>query len=140
MRSNALTLFINLLSFLSLLNKANAGPHLSPYRVHERRNHVPQGWSHSHKLDGSSILPLHFGLTQANIESIDKFINEVAHPDSPTYGKHWTPSEVAAKFAPTEESIEAVRGWLIASGIDEARIRIATTKSWISKLISVRIF
>ncbi|KAJ7685503.1 peptidase S8/S53 domain-containing protein [Mycena polygramma] len=129
MRTNPL--FCKCLSFLSLALVVYAGPQLSPYLVHEKRTDVPDGWAHSHKVEGSSILPLRIGLTQPNIESIDQFINDVAHPDSPSYGKHWTPAEVAAKFAPTEESIEAVREWLIASGIDAGRIKVATTKSWI---------
>jgi tripeptidyl-peptidase I len=127
MRSLTLPLFS--LGFLCL--GAIAEPLLSPWVLHEKRNHVPAGWSHSHRLDGTAVLPLRFGLTQSNIQTIDEYIHDVADPDSPNYGKHWTAAEVAEKFAPSSDTIQTVRNWLLESGIPIERIRLTITKTWI---------
>ncbi|KAJ6552290.1 peptidase S8/S53 domain-containing protein [Mycena vulgaris] len=73
--------------------------------VHESHTHLPHGWP--------------------NLASIDALLNEVAHPDSPSYGKHWTAQQVAEKFAPPVESVDAVLWWLIDSGIPTERIRVS---------------
>jgi tripeptidyl-peptidase-1 len=99
--------------------------------LHEKRDHVPAGWSRSGKHHATAVLPLRFGLSQPNIDAIDQYINDVAHPDSPNYGNHWTPAEVAEKFAPTPETIQTVKNWLMNSGFAEARIHLTNTKSWI---------
>lgn len=132
MRSLTTTLLS--LSVLSQTLGAFSEPQISPYRLHEKRTHVPDGWSYSHKHHSSSVLALRFGLTQPNIGAIAEFIGDVSHPDSPNYGKHWTPAQVAAKFAPADESVQAVKGWLIQNGFEEGRIRVTTTKSWIGTL------
>lgn len=36
-------------------------------------------------------------MTQSNPTEL---LEEVSHPDSATYGQHWTPEEVADMFAP----------------------------------------
>jgi tripeptidyl-peptidase-1 len=55
-----------------------------------------------------------------------------SHPDSPKYGKYWTPEEIHDIFAPTEEAIEAVKEWLVAFGISESRIVHSDNKGWIA--------
>lgn len=42
---------------------------------------------------------------------------EVSDPTSENYGKHWTTEEIHAKFAPAEETLEAVKLWLEHAGI-----------------------
>lgn len=124
------------ISFLALPLSALANPHLSPFVLHEKRSHVPHGWSHSHKHHADAVLPLRFGLTQANIENIDEYINDIAHPDSPNYGKHWTPAQVIEKFAPKDDTVQAVKSWLVENGLDEGRIRMPSTKIWIGMLLA----
>jgi tripeptidyl-peptidase I len=104
---------------------------LSPLVLHEKRNHVPAGWSHSHKYHAAAVLPLRFALSQPNLHSIDKYINDIAHPDSPNYGNHWTAAEVAEKFAPSIDTVDTVKNWLLESGIAAKRIRVTNTKGWI---------
>ena len=55
-----------------------------------------------------------------------------SHPESPNYAKHWTAEQVAAKFAPSEKSVDAVRGWLVASGISAERIAQSQNKGWLA--------
>lgn len=56
---------------------------------------------------------------------------EVSHPESASYGKHWSASQVAKHFAPTDETIDAVRGWLTEEGIHPDRINLSVAKNWI---------
>lgn len=53
-------------------------------------------------------------------------------------GKHWTLEEVRAHFAPSEESIEAVKLWLVGSGIPSEYIEDSDDKQWIGINIPVR--
>lgn len=119
------------LSLCFLCLGAVAGPILSPWVVHEKRYHVPSGWAQSHKLDPTVILPLRFGLAQPNIQTIGEYLNDIAHPDSPNYGNHWSAAQVAVKFAPSAETIETVTNWLLDSGFTIERIRLTNTKGWI---------
>ncbi|KAJ7093316.1 subtilisin-like protein [Mycena belliarum] len=99
--------------------------------VHEQRDHIPHGWSHHSKHPSDAILPLRIGLVQPNLDSIDSFLNEVAHPESSSYGKHWTAQQVADKFAPTAETIDAVIGWLVDGGFEKERVRVSGSRIWI---------
>ncbi|KIJ15543.1 hypothetical protein PAXINDRAFT_11661 [Paxillus involutus ATCC 200175] len=96
------------LVILSLGLLAAAEPALSPYTLHEKRTHVPAGWSLKRRHDASTVVPLRFALTQKNIDEVGKYLMEVSHPKSENYGKHWTAGEVIKTFAPSEESIEAM--------------------------------
>ncbi|KAG2158529.1 peptidase S8/S53 domain-containing protein [Suillus bovinus] len=124
--------FLPVLSFtLGLATSAIADPTLSPWHLHEQRSHIPAGWSRTQKLDSSTSLPLRFALAQSNIDDIESLLYEVSHPDSSNYGKHWSPSQIAAKFAPSIDSIETVRSWLIESGVEPYRIKLSPTKGWL---------
>lgn len=125
-----LTLLSCTLLSLSLVN-ADPSALLSPYVLHERRTHTPSGWKQSHKASPNTILPLRFGLTQSNIANIEDLLNDVAHPDSPNYGNHWTAAQIAQTFAPSKETIDTVREWLLWNGFDEKRVKVTKTKSWI---------
>lgn len=50
---------------------------------------------------------------------------------SPNYGKFWTPEEVHSTFAPSNETVNAVRNWLIESGVDESRLVHTKNQGWI---------
>lgn len=120
------------LSFtLGLAASAIADPTLSPWRLHEQRSNIPAGWIRARKLDSPVSIPLRFALTQSNIENIEALLNDVSHPDSSNYGSHWSASQIAAKFAPSSESIETVRSWLIESGVEPHRMKLSPTKGWL---------
>ena len=120
---------------ISLLSVAE--PSLSPYQVHEKRTQLPPGWTLTRHLDATSTIPLRFALKQKNIEDIGTHLYDVSHPKSPSYGKHWTAGDIAATFAPTDETVDAVRNWLVASGIGEDRIALGRTKGWIRVDVTV---
>jgi tripeptidyl-peptidase-1 len=74
---------------------------------------------------------LRFALTQSNIQDLEALLYDVSHPDSPNYGNHWSPAQIAAKFAPSTESIETVHAWLIESGVEPHRVELSPTKGWL---------
>ena len=126
MRSITLPLFS-----LGLLSLAVAEATTLPSLLHEKRNHVPAGWSHSRKHHAMATLPLRFALSQPNIHAIDQYINDVAHPDSPNYGNHWAAAQVVERFAPSHDTIHLVKTWLLDSGFARERIRITNFGGWI---------
>ncbi|KAJ7287274.1 peptidase S8/S53 domain-containing protein [Mycena rebaudengoi] len=104
--------------------------------LHEKRDHIPHGWSHHSKYPSDSVIPLRIGLVQPNLDAMGDLLNEVSHPDSPSYGKHWTPKMVIKKFAPSWETVDAVRGWLVDHGISKERIQVTSSRIWIELLNS----
>ncbi|KAE9408682.1 subtilisin-like protein [Gymnopus androsaceus JB14] len=119
------------LACTGVLASPNPSPVLSPFVLHERRSHVPSGWSLSRRHDSSATIPLRFGLKQSNTHRIDEYLYDVSHPSSANYGKHWTAAQVAAAFAPSDETIGTVRNWLFGSGISLEKIRLSASKGWL---------
>lgn len=130
--SAAFFILVALLS-LTLLAHANTSA-ASPsydYNLHEKRSFIPSGWSLVRRQHGSTSIPLKFGLKQSNIDRLEELLNDVSHPDSPNYGNHWTPAQIAETFAPSNHSINTVRTWLTYAGVDASRIRLSSSKSWL---------
>ncbi|KIK70403.1 hypothetical protein GYMLUDRAFT_32410 [Collybiopsis luxurians FD-317 M1] len=103
----------------------------SHHIMHERRAVEPFDWSFSHRPDAHKRLPLRIGLTQQNLENLETMLMAVSHPDSPQYGNHWTPQQVVDTFAPKEESIRKVVGWLKDSGFSMDKVKMSANKGWI---------
>lgn len=55
----------------------------------------------------------------------------ISHPDSSEYGKHWTPQQVVDTFAPAEETVRKVVGWLKESGFSTEKIKMSANKGWL---------
>jgi tripeptidyl-peptidase I len=53
-------------------------------------------------------------------------------PTSPKYGKHWSADEVHRHFSPTDETINAVKQWLVAAGFDSDRVLHTENKGWLA--------
>lgn len=106
---------------------------LSPSVQHGKRSALPAGWSRVRRHAPDAVLPLRFGLTQPNADmnTLQELLNDVAHPDSPNYGDHWTPARVAEYFAPSKEAIHAVLSWISESGVAHDRVRVSKTKGWV---------
>ncbi len=114
-----------------LLGLATALPsnHLT---VHESRAGAPKGkWKRGERVDPDAIVPLRIGLAQSNLHTGYDRLMDVSHPSSPNFGKHLTAEQVHALFSPSDETIEAVRAWLIESGIDESKILHYENKGWL---------
>src|ERR1700761_5092224 len=105
--------------------------------VHERRAMEPTAWLKSHRLDADKILPLRFGLKQQNMHRLDELLMSVAHPESSTYGQHWSPEQVLDFFSPSDETIAAVKEWLNDFGFNHDRVRLSSNKGWLEVNASV---
>lgn len=55
-----------------------------------------------------------------------------SHPDSARYGKYLSAEEVHDLFAPSNEAVESVRGWLESAGIHASRIVHSDNKGWLA--------
>jgi tripeptidyl-peptidase-1 len=55
-----------------------------------------------------------------------------SHPDSPNYGKHWTSERVHDTFSPSQEAVQAVWNWLVASGVEKDSIIHSDNKGWLA--------
>ena len=125
--------YLKLLLFAVLLGVALAAPsRRSPHVLHETRALEPLDWVPVGRLDSNKVLPMRFGLVQQNLHRVEEMLRAVSHPESPTYGKHYTPADVVDTFAPSKETITAVTKWLIDSGFAPNRLRLSANKGWIS--------
>lgn len=50
--------------------------------------------------------------------------------DSPRYGQHYSAEEVAEIFAPSQATVDSVRGWLLSAGIEAESISQSVNKQW----------
>ena len=66
------------------------------------------------------------GLREASL------IRSSSHPSSPNYGKHWTSEQVTKAFAPSEETINTVKDWLVSSGVATERIAHSDNRGWLA--------
>ncbi|THH03313.1 hypothetical protein EW146_g10467 [Bondarzewia mesenterica] len=106
--------------------------------IHERRAAEPnEDWTLSHRLESDRILPLRIGLAQRNLHKLEDLLISIAHPDSPSYGQHWSPKEVVDYFSPSAETIAAVKDWLIGSGFNDERLRLSPGRGWVEVDASV---
>lgn len=52
-------------------------------------------------------------------------------PESPKYGQHLSNTEIMDLFAPSEETINNVKKWLIDSGVAAGSIEVSPSKGWV---------
>ncbi|KAF8817102.1 subtilisin-like protein [Phlegmacium glaucopus] len=118
---------------VALIGVAVAAPsRRSPFVLHETRVIDPLDWAPVGRLDSNKVLPMRIGLSQQNLHRVEEMLMEVSHPESPTYGKHYTPAEIVDIFAPSNETISAVTNWLIDSGFAPNRLRLSANKGWLA--------
>ena len=90
---------------------------------------VPQGWSLRRRADPDIFIPLKFSLVQSNLDNLDGYLSDVADPQSPNYGKHWSPAKVAETFRPSKVTVDAVHTWLaINNGIRPDNIQLSRNR------------
>ena len=82
-------------------------------------------------MDVDTILPMKIALKQPEIDNIHDYLMLVSHPSAEKFGQHWTAKEVAEKFAPSKDSVDAVRNWLAASGIATERVAQTQSMGWL---------
>lgn len=100
--------------------------------VHERRAHIPHQWSRLSRLSPESVFPVRIGLAQKNLHRAEEFINQVSHPESKDYGKHWSAQQVTDMFAPEPESVMAVKLWLSSAGVNLDRVKMSKSRNWLT--------
>ena len=83
--------------------------------LHEKRD-VPAS-EFRQRVDPDAIIPIRIALSQSNLHTGYDRLMEVSHPSSNNYGKHLSAEEVHELFAPSQESIDAVKSWLLGSGL-----------------------
>lgn len=99
--------------------------------LHEKRNVPLSGYKE--RIDGDAIIPVRVGLKQSNLHTGYERLMDVSHPSSANYGKHLTKEEVHSIFAPAEETVNAVKSWLLSSGvIDDSSIIEYENKGWLA--------
>ncbi|KAH9978694.1 subtilisin-like protein [Lactifluus volemus] len=124
-------LLFQVLAICAFVAAAPSSSRRHNFVLHERRASHPVTWAQTRRLEPHKVLPLRIGLTQQNAHQIEELLMSIAHPDSPTYGQHWSPERVANYFAPSKASISTVKTWLSDSGLHPDRIRISLSNSWI---------
>ncbi|KAL1939834.1 hypothetical protein VTO73DRAFT_9534 [Trametes versicolor] len=100
-------------------------PKLSPRVLHEHRRSLPSGWSLHRRADPEITLPLSIALVQSNIDNLEDYLLDIADPDSPNYGMHWTPARVRDTFRPSQESVDVVHTWLASDGVHPERVQFS---------------
>ena len=121
-------LWSSLLVTSSLLAGGFAAP--ASHVLHEKREIEVQ--FQRRRVEPDAVIPIRVALTQTNLESGYDHLMRVSHPSSPDYGKHLSADEVHQMFAPADESIKAVKAWLIKSGIDAGTIIDYKNKGWLA--------
>ncbi|KAJ7624321.1 subtilisin-like protein [Mycena polygramma] len=106
----------------------------STHVLHEKRAVEPYvaGWIQARRLEPSKIIPLRVGLRQRNLHQLEDLLLSVSHPDSPSYGQHWSPAQIVDTFAPAHETIAAVKAWLVNAGLAEERLKLSASRGWIA--------
>lgn len=101
----------------------------SSHILHERQlPHWSRTWEKKSKVKKSALLPMRIGLQQPNLQEGHDLLMDRSDPESPNFGKRMDPREVIDFFAPPKESVEVVRDWLVAGGINVTRITQSVNK------------
>lgn len=131
MRPNAIASFLTTLAAISRLEAKPLRPSVD-HVVHEERNAQQGHWSKARRLHPSALLPVRIGLAQSNLHLAEEFIMDVSDPESPNYGKHWSPEKIAETFAPKQGSVDLVLSWLEREGVHPGRTKLADGRHWIA--------
>ncbi|KKO98171.1 Pro-kumamolisin [Trichoderma harzianum] len=105
----------------------------APRVLHESREakHQLSQWQKLDKLPPDTIVPVRLALKQGNTDRGKDLLIEISNHTSEKYGQHLTQEQIVELFAPANESINAVKSWLVASGISSGAIKIPKSKGWL---------
>lgn len=107
-----------------------AAPHAAHQTLHEKRSFAAS--NRGARVDPDSVIPVRIALKQNNLDLGEQLLMDVSHPDSKNYGKHLSAQEVHDFFSPSDETVDAVRTWLVEAGVDASRIMGYQNKGWLS--------
>jgi tripeptidyl-peptidase-1 len=128
-------LFLWVIAISSLV--AGAPSRRGNYVVHERRAAQPVNLVKTRRVEAHRDFTIRIGLAQQNLHQLEEALMSVAHPDSQTYGHHWSPERVAEHFVPSDATISTVKSWLIDAGFHPDRLQLSRSKGWISVKVDV---
>ena len=100
--------------------------------VHEARDFELPSWTRGSRIESSAIVPVRIGLKQTNLDAGPDRLMAISSPESEHFGKHMTAEEVHELFAPSKHSVEAVRAWLVESGVADRLIAHTENKGWLA--------
>jgi tripeptidyl-peptidase-1 len=99
--------------------------------VHEKRDKAPEHWTKVSAASADTTLDLRIALQESNLHRAEEYLLEVSHPKSDKYGQFWTPQQVIAAFAPTEQAVSSTIDWLLLMGVSKTRIAPSPGRNWI---------
>lgn len=114
----------------SLLFASSLAYPTSNHVVHEKRDIILE--PSRTRLDPNAIIPIRIALRQSNLDIGHEKLMDVSHPSSTNYGKHLSAEEVHDLFAPAEDTVNAVKDWLLSSGLSETDILHYENKGWLA--------
>lgn len=120
-----------LVFIIGLITSVLAVP-LTKFVVHEKRDKPPHGWEKHQASSGHHVLSIRVALRQENLDNAERFLMDVSDPQSAKYGQHWSAQDIAATFAPSYKSTQAVTEWLHSDGISPERISRSQSLGWLS--------
>ncbi|KAH8705213.1 putative protease S8 tripeptidyl peptidase I [Talaromyces proteolyticus] len=123
-----------LVAALAASSAARPSPHT--HVVHEKRGAISARWGDAMRVRPDADMHVKIGLSQSNLHRGHDMLMDVSDPSSENYGKFWTEDEVHDMFAPSDESVSAVKHWLASSGIHEIRITHSDNKGWLAFIAS----
>ncbi|KAF2664742.1 subtilisin-like protein [Microthyrium microscopicum] len=121
------------LAIASIVQFGNTTPiTFGSHTLHEKRDLRPSKWVKRDRIHRDHPLPVRIGLVQNNLENGYQYVMSVSDPQSPDYGKYWTPDQVHKAFSPSQESVDEVKAWLNRSGIATSRVVHSENKGWLA--------
>ncbi|RFU26803.1 hypothetical protein B7463_g9528, partial [Scytalidium lignicola] len=106
------------------------------YVLHEERHQpLSSRWEKRSAIELNveepTVFTMRIAIKHKNLHLAESHVLGVSHPDSASFGQHWTTDRIAKEFAPSDESLAAVTNWLVEEGVPEERISLSSDKSWI---------
>lgn len=98
--------------------------------LHEKRSNPVQ--YKRERVQSDAILPIRIALSQSNLAYGYDYLLDVSDPQSQNYGHHWTTEEIHSKFAPGNETVDAVVSWLHESGFNSDSLATSTSGGWLA--------
>lgn len=122
-------LTLAIFTFLLGLSFAVPTPHVG-HVIHEKRTNANQ-LVKRYRAAATTTLPVRIGFSQSNLEVAHERLMELSDPMSEKYGQHMSAKEVGDFLRPSSESIESVRDWLHASGIEADRHQLTPGRGYL---------
>ncbi|KAJ3498817.1 hypothetical protein NLG97_g838 [Lecanicillium saksenae] len=113
--------------FLSAFVAASLGMP-TEHVLHEKRAAT---YTKRASLASNEMVPVRIALKQSNINKGMDLLMDVSDPSSSNYGNHYTPEQVKDLFAPSDDSAEAVKRWLVNAGIPAESITSPKSQGWL---------